>query len=266
SRWGTIHTGAPLTPSLGPLLPSPGERKHARTREIKLVEALLEALGPFAHLDARGHPSFDYWAPLRWHGFEQTTHYTWRIGRGPTAEGVAAGFRDNIRGDIRKARKRGVAVSSATLEEFLEVHSHTTARAGLDRSAEASRQALARIDPAAARRDARTIVAARGADGQIHAAGYFVRDERSVYYLAGGSNSELRSSGATSLLLSTAIEQAMDSGLAFDFEGSMLRPIERFFRAFGGTPTPYSIVRRTPSAALRTERALKRAGRGLARR
>ena len=37
----------------------------------------------------------------------------------------------------------------------------------------------------------------------------------------------------------------------FDFEGSMLRPVERFFRAFGGRQVPYLQV----SRATRTGRA-----------
>src|SRR5947209_595113 len=78
TRVGDVHTGAPLTPFLGPLLP-PGEGARRRSRELKLVESLLERIGPFAHLEARCNPAFDYWTPLRWHGFAQTTNYTWRL-------------------------------------------------------------------------------------------------------------------------------------------------------------------------------------------
>ncbi len=35
----------------------------------------------------------------------------------------------------------------------------------------------------------------------------------------------------------------------FDFEGSMLKPVERFFRAFGGRQTPYLRVSRATPAA-----------------
>jgi hypothetical protein len=34
----------------------------------------------------------------------------------------------------------------------------------------------------------------------------------------------------------------------FDFHGSMLQPVERFFRAFGGRQTPYLSVTRTSQA------------------
>jgi hypothetical protein len=255
-----------LTPFLGPLLSPREDRKHPRTKEIKLIEALLETIGSYAHLEARCHPAFDYWTPLRWHEFEQTTHYTWQFEAGVSIDTTAAGFRDNIRGDIRKATKQGVQVGDATLGEFLHVHADTVERASVGPTADASREALKRIDQAATARGVRSILAARDEDGRIHAAGYFVRDSRAVYYLAGGSDHELRSSGATSLLLSTAINDACQRGLGFDFEGSMLRPVERFFRAFGGTPAAYSIVRRTPSGGLRAERALKRRVRTVVKR
>jgi hypothetical protein len=42
-----------------------------------------------------------------------------------------------------------------------------------------------------------------------------------------------------SLLLWEAIKHARTVTRTFDFEGSMIEPIERFFRAFGGTLTSY---------------------------
>ncbi len=256
TRWGRLLTGPPLTPFLGPVLPPSAGR--GRSREIKLLESLVEALGDVAHIEARCNPGFDYWTPLSWHGFTQTTRYTWRLEDVSDTNAAFSALRDNIRGDVRKARKRGVTVAPAELADFLGVHAATVSQKGLGEVAAASRQALERIEAAASTRDARTILVACGEDGQVHAGGYFVHDWRYVYYLMGGSDPVHRSSGATSLLLWTAIEQAAQRGLGFDFEGSMLRPVERFFRAFSGVPVAYSIVRRTDSAGLRMERAVKR--------
>ena len=118
---------------------------------------------------------------------------------------------------------------------------------------------LRRIEGAASERNARRILLARDADGQTHAGGFFVRDDRWVYYLAGASDPQLRTSGAASLLLWKGIAYAAEEGLGFDFEGSIIRGVERFFRAFAGVPTPYSVVRTTPSRALRLGKPLKRA-------
>lgn len=246
TRLGLVHRGAPLTPYLGPLLPS-GEGARRRSRELKLVEDLLESLGPFAHLEARCSPAFDYWTPLRWHGFRQTTNYTWRLPDLSDLDAVFAGFRENIRGHVRAAERTGATVADGTLDDLLEVHRRRFARDPLE---------IERIDAAASRHDARTILIARDADGRARAAGYFVHDERFTTYLLAATDAEVR--GAAALVLWEAIKRAAERGTAFDFEGSMLRHVESFVRSFGGVPTPYSIVWRTASAPMAVARTVKR--------
>jgi hypothetical protein len=246
SRLGEVHRGAPLTPFLGPLFP-PGEGARRRSREIKLVEELLERIGRFAHLEARCNPELDYWTPLRWHGFQQTTNYTWRLPDLSDLDAVFGGFRENIRGHVRAAEKSGMTVGEVDLGHFLELH-----RRRFDRDPEA----VDRVDAAAAQRRARTILVARDADGHARAGGYFVHDSRFTTYLLAATDAEVR--GAASLVLWEAIKRAAERGTAFDFEGSMLRHVESFVRSFGGVPTPYSIVWKTPSPPLRALRLAKR--------
>jgi hypothetical protein len=246
SRFGEVHVGAPLTPFLGPLFP-PGGGARRRSREIKLLESLLDRIGPHAHLEARCNPGFDYWTPLRWHGFRQTTNYTWRLPDLSDLDAVFAGFRENIRGHVRAAEKAGMIVEEAGLGDFLELHRRRFSR---------DPEGIERIDSAAAQRDARTILIARDADGTARAGGYFVHDARCTTYLLAATDTEVR--GAASAVLWEAIQRSGARGAAFDFEGSMLRHVESFVRSFGGVPTPYSIVWRTPSASFRAVRAIKR--------
>ena len=77
----------------------------------------------------------------------------------------------------------------------------------------------------------------------------------------GGGDPHLRTSGAGSLLIWEAIQRASADSQVFDFEGSMLRPVERFFRAFGGRQTPYPHVSRATrvgAAALTMWTSVKR--------
>jgi hypothetical protein len=247
TRFGDVHTGAPLTPFLGPLFP-PGEGARRRSRELKLVESLLERIGAYAHVEARCNPAFDYWTPLRWHGFAQTTNYTWRLPDLADLDAVFAAFRENIRGHIRAAEKNAMSIGDGSLEELLVLHRRRFAR---------DPEGIERIDAAAAARDARTILVARDADGNARAGGYFVHDLRFTTYLLAATDAEVR--GAASAVLWEAIRRASERGTAFDFEGSMLRQVESFVRSFGGVPTPYSIVWHTPSRALAATRAAKRA-------
>jgi hypothetical protein len=81
----------------------------------------------------------------------------------------------------------------------------------------------------------------------LHAGIYVVWDEQSAYYLMGGGDPELRSSGATSLCMWEAIKFVSTKTKSFDFEGSMIERVERFFRAFGAIQTPYFSITKTDS-------------------
>lgn len=102
---------------------------------------------------------------------------------------------------------------------------------------------------------------AEGPDGKLHAGAYIVRSGNTAYYLMGGGDPELRNSGATSLVLWEAIRRQPETIKVFDFEGSMIEPIERFFRAFGAVQTPYFHVSRSNSKLFKlinTLRSLRR--------
>ena len=80
---------------------------------------------------------------------------------------------------------------------------------------------------------------AEDAEGKIHAAAYIVWDKHTTYYLMGGGDPELRNSGATSAVMWEAIRYASSINTSFDFEGSMIEPVERFVRGFGAKQVPY---------------------------
>ena len=72
---------------------------------------------------------------------------------------------------------------------------------------------------------------------------FCIYDKETCYYLLGGVNKEFNIQGVNNLLLSKSIEKAKDLGCnVFDFEGSMLKGVEKFFRGFGGQLVPYFTV------------------------
>jgi hypothetical protein len=102
-----------------------------------------------------------------------------------------------------------------------------------------SSELLHRLDFACEKRNCRKMFFAEDAQGKIHAAAYIVWNADCAYYLMAGGDPDLRNSGAGSLVTWEAITFASTISRQFDFEGSMIEPIERFFRAFGGQPVPY---------------------------
>ena len=69
---------------------------------------------------------------------------------------------------------------------------------------------------------------------KINAAAFIIWDKKKTYYLVGGAYLLLRNNGAGSLLIWKMIEFSQRHSKYFDFEGSMIEPIEKHFRAFGG--------------------------------
>ncbi len=69
-------------------------------------------------------------------------------------------------------------------------------------------------------------------------------DHHTCYYLFGGFDNDTKHHGAGVLCLWSSILQAKKIGLKiFDFEGSMLKDVEKYFREFGGTLMPYYEVK-----------------------
>ena len=80
--------------------------------------------------------------------------------------------------------------------------------------------------------------------GHLHAAAFIVWQDRSAYYLAGGGNPVYRGSGAQSYVLWECLHFVSQFTTVFDFEGSMLPGVERFFREFGAIQTPFFTISR----------------------
>lgn len=246
---GDVFTGAPLTPYLGPLL-SAGDGRQRRAREVEQLERLVEALRPYAHLDARCSPQLDYWAPLVWHGFSQTSHYTWRMEDVSDEEATFARLQNSLRGKVSKARRLGLVIEPGSVDDLLALQRQTFERQE-GAGAGPAEGLVRRLVAAAAANNAGEILVARDEAGRAYSAALFVWDERTTWYILSGSDTELRASGSLPLLVWEGIRAAGRRGTAFDFEGSMLRHLEGFVRDFGGEPVPYSILRHTPSAAWR---------------
>ena len=98
---------------------------------------------------------------------------------------------------------------------------------------------------------------AKDNDGHTHSAIYLLHLNSTIYYLIGGGDPKYRNSGAMSLLINEALKLAKDKHCLFDFEGSMIEPIERFFRAFGAVQTPYFQIKKVNSKILKCREFLQ---------
>ena len=254
----------PLTQTLGPWLERPtGSAARMLATEMELLEALESALPPAAGFVQHFSPTMLNALPFYWAGYQIEVRYTYRLEGLQSPDALWDGLRGNIRREIRKARKQLEVRDDLGLETFYSVWSRTFARQEIQPSVSLSQ--LERLDAACAEHGARAMLFAQDAASRVHAVIYVVWDGDAAYHLLGGADPELRTSGASSLLMWEAIMRARAVTDVFDFEGSMLKPVERFFRAFGSRQTPYLRVSRE-TGRVRAALALREGWRRLAAR
>lgn len=244
-RYGaTVLTQPRLTPYAGPWFRSSSAKSSNRFSDRrKLTVELLSQLPKFDLFSQTMWPEIPDWLPFYWAGFSQRTSYTnWHRDLSDT-DAIWRGLLDGTRWEIRKAQKRVEIVVSDDVEKLCEVHEQTFAHQGLLPPRE--RSFLRTVVEGALSAGHGRIVFARDERGNIHAVNFIVFDERSAHYLIGGSDARFRASGAASLLVWDAIQFAARNAKLFDFEGSMVEGISRFFRGFNPELVPVSHIHRT---------------------
>jgi hypothetical protein len=253
-------TMPPLTQTLGPWVErSTAKPANALSEEHELLTALEARLPAADAFVQHFSPTMLNALPFHWAGYRLELQYTYRLEGLSSEEVLWGGLRGNIRREIRKARTRVEVREDLGLDRLHAIWAKTFARQGLP--APVSLAELERLDAACAARGARAMLFGQDEAGRVHAVSYLVADRHAAFYLIGGGDPELRTSGASSLLMWESIMRARAVTDVFDFEGSMLRPVERFFRAFGGRQTPYLRVSRArprAKAALALRAGLRR--------
>ena len=210
-------------------------KKYAREKD--LIQELIKQIPKGFSVDLSLDHSCDYLFPFKWNGYSIQMQYSYRIEDISDPERLWNGLAENIRTDIKKAEKVLSIQDNHPIEDLILLQRKTFERQG--RKINNIDSLLKRLDDALKEHNARKLLCAVDCEGRIHAASYFVYDSKCCYYLIGGGDPELRNSGASSLLVWEGLKFASSVSASFDFEGSMIESIERFFRAFGGTPTPY---------------------------
>lgn len=244
SRMGiTLSMLPPLTPHLGPWIkPSEGKYANRLSNEKRVLDELIQGLPKFDYFKQNFNYHIENWLPFYWAGFSQTTRYTYVLDDISDPDKVWEGIQGNIRREIKKARKQVSVEETSDIEELWKLHRLTFERQNSETNH--SKEEVKRVADAVTNRNSGKIFIARDSDEKPHAAILVVWDQQSAFYLLGGADPELRNSGASSLLLWHAIQYVANKTRKFDFEGSMLKPIERFFRGFGAHQKRYFQITR----------------------
>jgi hypothetical protein len=234
-----------LTQTWGVVIePIEGKPVHQITRQTEILKIFARRLSGEQVFLQRFHPTIANFLPFHWLGFQQVSRVTYVIEYLCDLDRVWAEMRENQRREIRKAEKRGIVVERCDSEIVALNLAKTYGRQGLQSPAKT--HLLRLIHQAAQQNDAGECFAARDASGRVHAAAMLVWDRKRAYYLAGGGDPTLRTSGATALLLWRMMQFSSGRSAVFDFEGSQIPAVERFFRAFGASQVWYHEISKMP--------------------
>lgn len=230
-----------LTPHQGPWLrPVDGAPAHSLARHMDVLGQLIDQAPTGVVTRARLDPTTPSVLPWLWRGFTATWRYTYEIPAGRDERTSWGMLRQRPRRAIRRADDR-LGFRAAAPGEVERLVNDRLTRTG-ERPLPPG--LVGRLDAALAPRGLRDAIAAVDDRDRAVAVAYFVHDHDATYYLLGGRRDDVPDHGAPSGLIWRGMGLARERGVRFDFEGSMLPPIEAFFRSFGAVPRAYAEVLR----------------------
>lgn len=234
---------APLTQHWGIFFRNKQAKPYANlSMQGKVIEKIAGEIAPIHLHTFNLAPDFPYALPFYWEGFELKTRFTYQLDLSIDEEILSGNREASHKRQIRKAEKLGIICAKEERIDPFETLYQLNLSKGHDLHAGDVRvlPLLKKLLPYLVETERGYISVARDGKGEVYAAAIFAYTSGKMYYLAGAYHPEHMASGAMTALLWHNILEAKALGLTiFDFEGSMIKGIEQFFRKFGALPVPY---------------------------
>ncbi len=190
-------------------------------------------------------PEFIDMQPFLWKKFKVTPQYTYQMSLGTSEADIEKRMSPERRNDVKRAIKEGISaeriLDMVQVEKLIE---KTFGRKKKDYDASFIHKILFDFS-----NEENSAAFLSSKDGVPMAASFFIHNGDKAYYLLGGYDHEKGHAAAGALALSTGIKWCRENGIkTFDFEGSMLPEVERYFRGFGPDLTSYYLVHKASKA------------------
>lgn len=243
---------AHFTPYTGPFLIYPeGQKTASRIAfEHKAHQDLVAQLPPFSEFSQNFHLGFQNALTFQWNGFTETNRYTYLLPLEKSEDDLWKGLRENTRRQIKKAKK---TINYSTSEDPKLLQKLLSD--SFENKIESSyfERLVVFIDKY---KCGKMWKADEGKE--THSILFCMWDSTSAYYLIGGNASAHKNSGAMSLLTWEAIKYCKSINLPiFNFEGSSVASIEKYFRGFGGELVSFRRIEKKNSTSLQVAKKLK---------
>lgn len=237
STRGNLYRMPKLTPQLGVMISIQDEKAKYSSRiskEMDIISTLIDNLPKFNQFDYNFSYDFTNYLPFIWKKFKVHVKYTYVLEDLTDLDKVYSNFQYDIKYAIKKAIKCNITISDKfNIEDFYYINKKTFERQNIE--IPYTLEFLRNLDKSLEEKCARKMLFALNEENKIIAGIYLIYDKNSTYYLMGGADPEFRHTEAQTLLIWEGIKFAGSVSKKFDFEGSMVKNIERSFRGFGGT-------------------------------
>lgn len=236
----------PLTQSLGVLYEDMSKRNNMRLQKRltnqkeysnQIIDFVLKDIKRFS---INFNYNYDYWLPLYWKGFKQSTRYTYMIDYSNyILDEEFKRFSKGHKWVLNKVEKKSdlKVVKVDNVEEYLVESDKTYQRQRVKKPY--SNEMVRRLHREVTSRNMGTILKIIDSENQTHAIAFYLHNNKEVYYWLGASDEKLRDSGGHTYLTWYAIRYFADKVRFFNFGGSMIEYVERNFRNFSATPRQY---------------------------
>lgn len=181
---------------------------------------------------ASWHYDIKYWYPMKWKGFNQTTRYHF-ITKIKDKKKCWDNLETKIRTDIRKAAKNKLYIKEETIDDFLSLYKKTNPR-NFKEIYKFYKTLSTNL-----KCEIRTTYLKKEALSSI----FFIEFKDTIYYIDSYKNSNKKFYGSQSFNIWNLIENS--NATYFNFLGSSIPAVEKYFRGFGGDPKPHSVIYRT---------------------
>lgn len=238
-----VGLNPPFCPVIGPFYKVSAVKEVYRNDFNKKIASLMaDFMGhqkwALTHLALS--PNLKDMQPFIWKKYKIGLHYTYLISlENQTEEQILKGMSDDRRNDIKKALRDGLQADPIIDYDLMfQLVRQTYSRQNKSIPAEILKKILFQFA-----RPENSFGFVTTQQSASLAAAFCIYDQQNAYYLLGGYTRETRHHGAGPLAVWECIKKARSLGLStFDLEGSMIQPIERYFRGFGGQLVSYYTI------------------------
>jgi hypothetical protein len=171
--------------------------------------------------------------------FIERINYVLLLGR--SYEEILAGYSENHKRNIQKARKQGLNVVDVLVDEAIQlVCDHIKNNPFKTHS---DKEIFRHLFSQVQKKNAAICLGVKNSKGLLLSCAVFFYSQHQWYYLIAGSTEEGKKNGAAHLLVDTFIRQHAGTKQVLDFEGSDVESVAFFYRGFGSEKIHYPYLR-----------------------